>query len=73
MKGLCFLGKSLVALGISLVLLSMGAFVDQANAACNNCGATVTAMRLVPSPAAICGRVTIAGGIVSSTANATLT
>ncbi len=35
MKSSCFLGKMLLALGICLVLLSMGVAVDQAYAGCD--------------------------------------
>ena len=37
MKNSCSLGKVLLAFGICLVLLSIGAFVDQARANCGIC------------------------------------
>lgn len=51
MANSCFLGKVLLAFGICLVLLSIGAFVDQAQANCDVC----LAMPCGPQPLDFCG------------------
>ncbi len=47
MKSSCFFGKVFVALGVCMLLLSMGVFVDQANAGCS-CDGTCSTTPIHP-------------------------
>lgn len=48
MKSESFISKVILALGVCMLLLSLGAFVDQANAGCGGCGGTCPTF--VPHP-----------------------